>query len=528
MSDGYSIVVAGHGSRDPAGRAEFEALVDAMAGLVGWAPPTLQNAGVCSISHAYLEFATPTVDDALRSAVAAGARKVVLLPSLLLAAGHAKNDMPSELAVLKQEHPEVEFHYAGVAELHPLLLRLCQRRLVEAEATAGQTVARADTLLVVVGRGTSDPDANSEVYKLARLLEEGMGYGGSYTCYSGTAKPLVMDGLLATAKLGFNRIVVFPLFLFDGVLVKRIYQAADALAARYPDLEVLKAGYLGPTEELAELFLERAREAVEGRAAMNCGLCQYRVQIVGFENKVGQPQMAHHGHVKGLLDQAPQPEAPPVFEPYVPHPIEAESFRIIESERDWSAYPLGEKIVRQRLVHTSGDLDCGEDLFFSPGAVEAGLRALLRCRRVSADVTMVQSGLRRDLLARLGIETWCGVHDPESHMLAQAEGITRSAAGIRRAWQRWGNDQVVAIGDAPTAVMEAVRLIREHGWRPQLVVGLPVGFVGTRECKEALRRCMQVPRITNAGTRGGSPWAASAVNAIMICAINQLAGVWEL
>ncbi|WP_217995234.1 precorrin-8X methylmutase, partial [Methylogaea oryzae] len=86
---------------------------------------------------------------------------------------------------------------------------------------------------------------------------------------------------------------------------------------------------------------------------------------------------------------------------------------------------------------------------------------LLRCRRVSADVTMVQSGLRRDLLARLGIETWCGVHDPESYMLAQAEGITRSAAGIRRAWQRWGNDQIVAIGDAPTAVMEAVRLIRE-------------------------------------------------------------------
>ncbi|TAN48174.1 MAG: sirohydrochlorin chelatase, partial [Methylococcaceae bacterium] len=239
MADDLAIVVAGHGSRDPAGRAEFEALVGLMAN---------QASG---ISHAYLEFATPTVEDALRSAVQSGARRVVLLPALLLAAAHAKNDMPGELALLKQEAPATAFFYAGVAELHPLLLRLCQRRMVEAEAAAGHTAARGDTLLVVVGRGTSDPDANAEVYKLARMLEEGMGYGGAYVCYSGTAQPLVMDGLLRAARLGFKRLLVFPLFLFDGVLVKRIYAAADALAARQPELEVLKADYLRPCAELA-------------------------------------------------------------------------------------------------------------------------------------------------------------------------------------------------------------------------------------------------------------------------------------
>ena len=82
---------------------------------------------------------------------------------------------------------------------------------------------------------------------------------------------------------------------------------------------------------------------------------------------------------------------------------------------------------------------------------------------------------------------------------------------------------VVAIGDAPTAIFEAVRLIRDHGWRPQLVIALPVGFVGTRESKDALRRCLQVPRITNSGTRGGSPWAASVVNGLLIDGLNQLA-----
>ena len=120
------------------------------------------------------------------------------------------------------------------------------------------------------------------------------------------------------------------------------------------------------------------------------------------------------------------------------------------------------------------------------------------------------------------------MHDRETHMLSGNAGITRSAAGIRRAWEKWGNDIILAIGDAPTAIMEATRLIREAGWRPQLVIGLPVGFVGTRESKDELRRCLQVPRITNSGTRGGSPWAASVVNAIMIGAVDHLAGEWPL
>jgi precorrin-8X/cobalt-precorrin-8 methylmutase len=384
-------------------------------------------------------------------------------------------------------------------------------------------VSRADTCLVVVGRGTSDPDANSEISKLTRMLEEGMGFGTSFVCYSGTAKPLVADGLRAAALLGHKRIVVLPYFLFDGVLVKRIYGAVDDLAARHPEIEVLPAAYLGVHPHVADVFLERAQEGVEGRSTMNCALCKYRVQIVGFEEQVGTPQQGHHGLVRGLLGRTDAAPAPvDAWPPYVPHPIEAESMRIIDEGRDWSDVPADHQIVLKRLVHTSGDFDIVDDLVFSPGAVEIGIRALLRCRRIVADVTMVQTGLKRAVVDQLGVETWCGVHDKETHLLAEAHGITRSAAGIRRAWQKFGNDVVVAIGDAPTAIMEVVRLVREHGWRPQLVVGLPVGFVGTRECKEELARLMQVPRITNRGTRGGSPWAASAVNAMMIAAIDRV------
>lgn len=543
----YSIVVAAHGSRDPEAIAEVESLVALMKRRV---PER-------AIGHGYLEFALPTIDEGVRAVIAAGVRRVVMLPALLLGATHTKNDMPGELALLKRRFPEVEFHFGAPMDLHPLLLRLAQQRIVEAETTSGRNLKRGDSCLVVVGRGTSDPDANSDVSKLARMLEEGLGFGASFVCYAGTAEPSLSVGLRNAARLGYERLVVFPYFLFDGVLVKRIYAAADEIQASHAALEVLKAGYLGPHEDVAAVFLERAREGLEGRAHMNCSLCKYRVQIVGFEEQVGAPQRPHHMQVRGLLGRAPGgPEGAgppaedasrwsagashrsleprelaadvPQWRPYEPHPIEAESFRIIQAGRDWSGMPEGQRRVAQRLVHTSGDFNIVDELFYSAGAVETGVRALLRCRRIVTDVTMVASGLKRSLLEQLDIDVWCGVHDRETHLLATNAGITRSAAGIRRAWEKWGNDIVLAIGDAPTAIVETVRLVREVGWRPQVVVGLPVGFVGTRESKEELRRCLQVPRITNSGTRGGSPWAASVVNAMMIGAVDYLSGVWTL
>lgn len=512
----YGIVIAGHGSRDADAVREFEQLVEIVRAR---APGRV-------VTHGYLEFSSPTISEAVAANLAAGSTQLAVVPGVLLAARHAKNDMPAEVLELARQHPAVDFHFGAAMNLHPQLLQLAQERVLAAEAQSGQTIRRDDTCLVLVGRGTSDPDANGEVSKLARMLEEGMGFGGVYVCYSGTAKPLVADGLRAAALLGFARIIVLPFFLFDGVLVKRIYAAADDLQQREPELEVLKAGYLGVHAHVADVMLERAREAVEGRAAMNCSLCKYRVQIVGFEQQVGEPQRAHHLQVRGLLNRealtTAEAVAAPDFPPYVPHPIEKESFEIIAAGRDWSMFPPAHLTALQRLVHTSGDFNAVDDIYFSAGAIEAGIRAILRCKRVVTDVTMVQTGLKRALVEQLGVETWCGVHDRETHLMAQAQGITRSAAGIRRAWEKFGNDIILAIGDAPTAIAETTRLIREHGWRPQLVIGLPVGFVGTRESKDDLRRCLQVPRITNSGTRGGSPWAATVVNALMIDAIGQV------
>jgi precorrin-8X/cobalt-precorrin-8 methylmutase len=501
----YGIVIAGHGSRDPEGVLDFESLVS----LVKQRVPGQQH-----VTHGFLEFARPTIAEAVRANIAAGSRKLSVVPAVLLAATHAKNDLPSEVLALQREFPDIGIHYGAPLHLHPLVLRLFRERIIQAEAQSPRVLKRAETCLVVAGRGTTDPDANSDVSKLARMLEEGLGFGTSFVCYAGTARPSVAEGLRLAARLGFPRIVVAPFLLFTGVLLKRVYAAADDLAQRAPDIEVLKCDPLGIDTHLADAFLERAAESVEGKAAMNCSLCKYRVQIIGYEQEVGAPQRGHHFHVRADAAVARRPEK--IYPPFELHPIEQKSFEIIAADRDWSAFPEAERDVLQRLVHTTGDAAVVDDLFISAGALDAGLRALARRCPIVTDVTMVQSGLRRPLLERLNIETFCAVHDEETRLLAAATGCTRSAAGIRRAWERFGNDVVVAIGDAPTAVEETVRLVRENHWRPQLVIGLPVGFVGTRECKEKLRRCVHVPRVTNGGTRGGSPWAAAVVNALLI------------
>ena len=161
-------------------------------------------------------------------------------------------------------------------------------------------IARAETLLVVVGRGTNDPDANSNVSKLARMLWEGMGFGWAEVAFSGVAHPRVEAGLTRAARLGFRRIVVFPYFLFTGVLVKRIYAETDAVARLFPEIEFHKALYLRDHAQVLDAFCERVGEFGQRQPAMNCQLCKYRAQIVGYEGDAGAPQEGHHHHVRGL------------------------------------------------------------------------------------------------------------------------------------------------------------------------------------------------------------------------------------
>jgi len=127
-----------------------------------------------------------------------------------------------------------------------------------------------------------------------------MGFGWAEVSYSGVTTPLVNAGLAHALKLGYKRVIVFPYFLFTGILVNRIYDWADEAAAAHPDVKILKAGYLNDHPLLIETFVDRVGEMLSGENVMNCQLCKYREQIIGFEGDVGQPQVGHHHHVRGI------------------------------------------------------------------------------------------------------------------------------------------------------------------------------------------------------------------------------------
>jgi len=153
---------------------------------------------------------------------------------------------------------------------------------------------------MVIGRGASDPDANSNVSKVTRMLWEGLGMGWAETAYSGVTFPLVEPGLEHAARLGYKRIIVFPYFLFTGVLVKRIFQYTDIVAAKHKKIEFVKASYLNDHPLVLDTFAERVQEIRNGKNNMNCQLCKYREQFLGFENEVGLRQESHHHHVEGI------------------------------------------------------------------------------------------------------------------------------------------------------------------------------------------------------------------------------------
>ncbi|MBT4463278.1 MAG: sirohydrochlorin chelatase [Rhodospirillaceae bacterium] len=283
-------MICGHGSRDEGAVSQFNTL----AGHLKEKLPQYD------IESGFLEFASPVLRTGLDALKERGAERILCLPGMLFAAGHVKNDLPSEVNEFAAENPDIDVRYGRELAIDRRLLKAAAERIEEAEALADTKVRRADTLLMVVGRGTNDSDANSNVCKIARMLWEGMGFGWAEVSYSGVTTPLVNAGLAHAVKLGYKRIIVFPYFLFTGILVQRIYDWADEAQAAHPEVEILKAGYLNDHPLLIDTFIDRVGEMLSGENVMNCQLCKYREQIIGFEADVGQPQVGHHHHVRGI------------------------------------------------------------------------------------------------------------------------------------------------------------------------------------------------------------------------------------
>ena len=268
------LLLIGHGSRDPRASAEFADLSDRVAARL----PEHRVAG------GFLELADPPIDEAVDDLVAAGATDVVAVPYVLFGAGHLKDDGPAVLGRARRRHPGVRFRLARDLGIHPAVLDVAEERARAAVSAAGEPAT-----VVLVGRGSTDPDACAEFVKLARLLGDGRGLGTVEPAFVAMSSPSLEDALDRAHRLGADRLAVVPLFLFPGVLVDRIGDRAAAWAAGRPGVTVATAGPLGADTRLADLVVERFAEPLHGDVRMNCDLCSYRVRLPGFEERLGTP-----------------------------------------------------------------------------------------------------------------------------------------------------------------------------------------------------------------------------------------------
>jgi len=275
------LLLAAHGTRDQAGVDAFAALAARVAKLAA--------ADGTRVAGGFIELSAPALRDAVSLLTSTAPARLVAVPLMLSAAGHAKGDIPAALAREHARHPAVSFIYGRPLGPHPALIDLLAQR-IGAEGLDAPAV-------LLVGRGSTDPDANADVVKTARLLWEGRDYPLAETAFVSLARPDVAEGLERCRLLGARRIVVARYFLFPGVLPDRVAEQAAAYAAAHPELDIRCADVLGDCDEIAALVYERYHEALAGDIRMNCDVCMYRIAMPGFEHRVGAPQHPHdHPH----------------------------------------------------------------------------------------------------------------------------------------------------------------------------------------------------------------------------------------
>ena len=258
-----AVLILGHGSRSAAANAEFEAFV----GAYRLARPGLH------VAHAYIELALPLLGEAL-AGLAKGADHVVVLPLFLVAAGHVKHDLAEAVSQARRDFPAVRFTAARPLGVHPGLVDLALERALPALERIGDPAAAP---VIVVGRGSSDPDANGDFCKIVRLFAERRGLRWAVPAFIGITYPSFEEAAELAARARPERLAVVPYFLFRGRLVDRLHGQVAAFRKRHPSLATELAPYLGQDDRILALLDERLREATEGGLPLPCDACSYRM-----------------------------------------------------------------------------------------------------------------------------------------------------------------------------------------------------------------------------------------------------------
>lgn len=332
--------------------------------------------------------------------------------------------------------------------------------------------------VLLLGHGSRRNVANDGLLKLAELLQENLGMR-VLPAFFQFGRPSLAEGVARFVEDGVDRIIIVPAFLFPGVHIEKdIPEEIDGLKAVYGEkVQLIVAPCLGPDPRIAEILGERVRAAA--------GL-DLDGELVNPQDIVARS--------RNLIEE------------------------IVGCEAFQKRFPGSQGEVVRRVVHATGDPGAAYLLRFHPQAIDAGIAALRRGALLFADVRMVKAGINLGALRELKGRVVCYTHHPRVKAIAQAEGLTRALVAVRL-FRELLQDNVVVIGNAPTALAEVLRQASQ-GIRPALVIGTPVGFVGAAEVKARLAD-QSIPYITMIGSKGGSAVAVAIVNALLALARGQ-------
>lgn len=281
-----AILFVGHGSKDPEGNQEVIQFINTLAPQLEF--PILETC--------FLEFEQPTVSQGLETCIQKGATRIVIIPLMLFAAGHAKLHIPHEIDEMKQRYPHIAVTYGKPIGIHPQMIHLLGDRFQEAQAhhTPESMEVQQDMAVLLVGRGSSDIDANSDIYKMSRLFWEKHKNLIVETAFMGVTSPTVEEGIHRCIRLGAKRIVILPYLLFTGILMKRLITFTSRFQQQYPEIEFDLGHYFGAHRYLQEVVMERVKEAFAGEVKMSCDLCVYRIEAMEHHH-----HHHHHDHDHG-------------------------------------------------------------------------------------------------------------------------------------------------------------------------------------------------------------------------------------
>lgn len=280
-----AVLFVGHGSKDPEGNQEVLRFIDSFQELLH----------VPIRETCFLEFEPPGMVQGMKTCIAKGATRIAVIPIMMFSAGHAKIHIPAAIDEMRAQYPHIEFIYGRPIGVHDQVLEIMRSRLQD----SGLQLAaeHEDTAVLVVGRGSSDADANSDLFRMSRLLWERLKVKWVETAFIGVTSPLCDEGVERCIRLGARKVIILPYFLFTGVLIKRMEELVAGFQAKYPDVEFSLTEYFGFHPLLQNVLIDRASEALADEVKMNCDTCQYRLDAMKHIDHHHHHDHDHdHGH----------------------------------------------------------------------------------------------------------------------------------------------------------------------------------------------------------------------------------------